>query len=322
MITHHQLRAFLAVVRAGSITKAARELHAKQPSVSLQLNALRKFLGPPLFERPNGRFQLTPAGEKLRRYAEDVLGGLRTLQQDMAAIQGGVAGPLTVGLTYLLNRYVMPCPISRFIERFPGVGVDIHVEFPEPMLDGLLRNSLDVMFYIKGPIMPGVSIESLCDEPFETFVSPGHTLARRRRVEPEELARYPFVAPASPSLRALIESKLRAIGIVPRVGAEARHADAIKKLVGNGHAWSVVIRSAIADELKAGRLVALRLAGPPLVAELAAAYRSHPAPSMLVSEFVAFIRADLLAHSPVFPDSGRQRRRTKARSLTGAGSRS
>ncbi len=96
-ITYPQLRTFLAVVRARSLTKAARELNTSQPTVSLQLRALRKSLGATLIERPNNDFRLTPAGEKLRGYAEETLGGLRTVKQEIAALKGTLAGPLAVG---------------------------------------------------------------------------------------------------------------------------------------------------------------------------------------------------------------------------------
>ena len=65
MMTYTQLRTFLAVVRAGNLTKAARELNASQPTVSLQLRALRRSLGAILIERVDSGLRLTPAGEKL-----------------------------------------------------------------------------------------------------------------------------------------------------------------------------------------------------------------------------------------------------------------
>ena len=86
MITYHQLRTFLTVVRLGNLSKAARELNSTQPTVSSQLHALRDFLGAPLFERPSGKFRLTPAGEMLHRYAEEAVGKLRILQQDVNAL--------------------------------------------------------------------------------------------------------------------------------------------------------------------------------------------------------------------------------------------
>src|ERR1700693_5772294 len=106
MITYNQLRTFLAVTRTGHLTKAARELHTSQPTVSLQLGALRKSLGIALLERHENGFRLTPAGEKLRRYAEDVLDGLRILRQDIEALKGSLGGPLAVGTTFGVSRYV------------------------------------------------------------------------------------------------------------------------------------------------------------------------------------------------------------------------
>jgi len=196
-----------------------------------------------------------------------------------------------------MSRYVMPAVLSGFLERFPGVGVEIHVEYPEPMFSGLLRNSLDVMCYINIPTISGITVETLCEEPLVVVVSSGHPLASQRRVTGAQLTAYPFIAPTSPSLRALLESKLRGAGVIPRLAAEARHADAIKKLVERGMGYSPIIRSAVAEEVTSGRLVALKLVGPPLHVELVAAYQSRPVISSLVRTFIDFVRAELRAQA-------------------------
>lgn len=310
MITYHQLRTFLAVARTGSITKAGRELNASQPTVSLQLQALRKFLGSPIFERSTGGFRLTPAGEKLRRYAEGVLGGLRSLQQDVAALEGTAAGPLAVGVTFVMSRYVLQSAMSRFFEQFPAVEVQLYVEFPESLFSGLLRNSLDVACYIDVPGPAGLTVETLCDEEFVVFASRHHPLAARRRVAPEELTSHPFVASVSPALRTLIDAKLREAGVTPRIAAEARHHDAIKKFVERGLGYSMLVRSSVADELTSGRLVALKLDGPPILARLVAAYRPRPAP-LLVREFIDFIRNELLHRDGTVGEEPARRRRKR-----------
>ena len=144
-VTYHQLRTFLAVARIGNLTRVARELNATQPTVSLQLQSLRKSLGLPLFERPGGRFRLTPAGEKLRRYAEEALGGLRLLQQELDVLKGSFAGPLHVGATFTVGRYVLPSPLFRFREQFADVNLQFRVDiYPEQLFSRLLANTLDV----------------------------------------------------------------------------------------------------------------------------------------------------------------------------------
>src|SRR5438876_11217381 len=73
-ITVTQLKAFLAVVRGGSVTAAADELIVTQPSVSSAIAALSKELGCELFERHGRGIRLTEAGSAFAPYAADVLG--------------------------------------------------------------------------------------------------------------------------------------------------------------------------------------------------------------------------------------------------------
>jgi len=293
MITYHQLRTFVTVSRTGSLTKAARELHLSQPTMSLHLAALARFLDARLFERRDGRVGLTPAGKKLCPYAEAALAGLRTVQQDIESLNGRLAGPLAVGTTYVMSRYVLPSVFARFLEQHPRIDLQLHVELVEPLLGELSANALDVMCYIDvpTPTPPGLTTEVLGQDRFVVFASPRHPLAGRRQVSPAQLSQHPFVAPGSASLRHLIEAKLRTAGVVPRVAAEGRHHDTIKTLVERDEGYSMLITPAVADELATGRLVALSLLGPPLVADLVAAFQSPISP--LVREFIDFVRDDI-----------------------------
>ena len=63
----HHLRIFYAVAQRRSITAAAADLLLSQPAVSLQLKALEREVGLPLFERGGPKLRLTQAGELLLR---------------------------------------------------------------------------------------------------------------------------------------------------------------------------------------------------------------------------------------------------------------
>lgn len=307
MITYRQLRTFVTVARTGSLTKAARELNLSQPTMSLHLAALTRFLDARLFERRDGRLRLTPAGAKLSPYAEEALAGLRLVLQDIAWLNGRLAGPLAVGTTYVMSRYVLPSVLARFLEQYPRIALQLHVEMVEPLLDELSANALDAMCYIAVPTAtpPGLTIEVLGHDRFVVFASPRHPLAGRRQVTARQLSQYPFVAPASTALRDLIESTLRTAGVIPRAAAEGRHHDTIKNLVERNQGYSMLINAAVADELASGRLVALNLDGPPMMADLVAAFQPRPGVSALVRAFIDFVRADLNgAHEPdVLPPS-------------------
>jgi LysR family transcriptional regulator, low CO2-responsive transcriptional regulator len=306
MITYNQLRTFLAVARAGSLTKAARTLNASQPTVSLQLRALRRSLGAPLIERPDNGFRLTPAGERLRRYAEETLGGLRALQQTIADLKGTLAGPLAVGVTFVLSGHVLSPALARFRAQFPAVDMELHVDLPVPLFRHLLSGALDVACYISVPTPPEFTVETIGREELVVIASPQHPLAGRRRVSPEELSDQPFVVSTPPGFRQLLEGKLAGAGVKPREVVEARNHDAVKRLVERNAGYSLQIRSLVADELAAGQLVGLNLAGPPIESDIVAAVVSRRAVSPLVGGFVRFLRAELTEAST----SLRRRRRS------------
>lgn len=291
-ITYHQLQTFLAVARTGNLTTVARELNATQPTVSLQLHSLRKALGIPLFERPGGRFRLTPAGEKLRRYAEETLDGLRTLQQEIAVLKGSLTGSLAVGVTFFVINRVLP-GLPRFRAQFPGVDVQLHVDLPEPLFNRLLTTTLDVACYLRVQTPPGLTVEPLGEAEFAIIASPQHRLAGRRRIRAEELSKEPLVVSSVSAFRELVEGKLRAVGVTPRVVAEARNYDAVKELVERNVGYSLHLKPLPAAEIAAGRFASLRLDSPPILGEIVAAFRSRRGVSPLIEEFIRFMRAEL-----------------------------
>src|SRR5687768_12973374 len=79
-----QLRAFVAVTRLGSLTRAAEELGYTEPAVHLQLAALGKSVGGRLLERAHRRMELTSLGEALLPHAEAALRAVQELSLEAA----------------------------------------------------------------------------------------------------------------------------------------------------------------------------------------------------------------------------------------------
>ena len=294
MITLHQLQTFLVVARTGSLTQTARELGASQPTVSLQLKTMGRLLGSPLVERHGRGVRLTQAGEALKPYARQVLDGLRSLQEHVQALNGGRAGSFALGASATTGGYILPSILTRFRARFPEVEIQLHVDSPEHLFHDLLADTLDLVFSVGVRAPSGVTVEPICDEELVIIVSSRHPLARRRRVSGTELSMQPLVTslPGTP-FRELVEEKLRAAGVTPRVTSEARHPEAMKKLVENNMGYSLLFRPSVAEELASRRLVALRLPGSPIMGQLIMAFGPHPVPSPLVQQFVQFVREEL-----------------------------
>ena len=82
-----QLRVFEAVVRLGSFTRAAEELHLAQPTVSVQIRKLTESIGLPLIETVERRARPTAAGRALYDACLDLFDTLARVEDTLAELR-------------------------------------------------------------------------------------------------------------------------------------------------------------------------------------------------------------------------------------------
>ena len=103
------LRGFCQVARLGSVSRAAEALFLSQPAVTLQLQALERDLGQPLFERIGRRFSLTREGQVLYELARPLVEGLDGIDAEFRArLKGLQAGELHVAAGSSTILYLLP----------------------------------------------------------------------------------------------------------------------------------------------------------------------------------------------------------------------
>jgi len=87
-MTLHQLSVWIVVAKHQGISKAADELHIRQPSVSIQVKRLEKEYGLKLYKFTAGRgMELTPAGKLLLKHAKKVLLQVKILESKLKSSQ-------------------------------------------------------------------------------------------------------------------------------------------------------------------------------------------------------------------------------------------
>ncbi|HET6373389.1 MAG TPA: LysR family transcriptional regulator substrate-binding protein, partial [Candidatus Polarisedimenticolia bacterium] len=205
-------------------------------------------------------------------------------------------GRLHVGATFIVGRYVLPSPLFRFREQFADVDLLLHLDVhPDQLFRRLFASTLDLACYVRVATPSGLTVESIGNEELVVAAAPRHALARRRRISAQELSRYPFIASAVPAYREMVAARLREAGVAPQVAGHGQHQDALKRLVERDRGYSVLVRSAVAEELASTRLVALNLVGAPFQTDILVAYRAASGGSPLVRRFIDFIRGELAA---------------------------
>jgi DNA-binding transcriptional LysR family regulator len=116
-----QLRAFVAVVEQGSVSKAAQHLHTAQPALSRQIADLEAEFGLALFDRVGRRLLLTGEGERLVAHCRNLLGQARSLSEEARVLRGGDNGLLKVAAAPVQLESALATFLPGYARRYPNV---------------------------------------------------------------------------------------------------------------------------------------------------------------------------------------------------------
>jgi DNA-binding transcriptional LysR family regulator len=146
-----QLAVFEAAARLGCYSRAARELHLAQPTVSAQIKKLTEALGLPLFEQVGKRMHLTHAGRSLQAACGQVLETFARLEDDLARLRTVEAGRLSIAASTSAERLAARL-VAGFARRYPTLEIELHVEDRRSLLERMARDEDDL--YLLAAIGP------------------------------------------------------------------------------------------------------------------------------------------------------------------------
>jgi len=138
-----QFKYVLTIAKEGSISKAAEELNISQPSLSQYVKKIESQLNIELFDRTNGNFRLTDAGNVYVETARKVLLLERQMQNSFLDIKENKVGSLTIGTTPFRSVSMMPTIASRFKERYPGLHMVIAEQGAQELKEAAERGEFD-----------------------------------------------------------------------------------------------------------------------------------------------------------------------------------
>lgn len=124
-VSVRQLKAFLAVARLRSFTRAAENLLVTQQGLSLMIQELEKQFGGRLFDRTTRRVALTAAGRQLVAVAGVAVASLEEAASSISQLSTKAAQTLSVAATPFVAATLMPEACMRFKQRHPDVAVRI-----------------------------------------------------------------------------------------------------------------------------------------------------------------------------------------------------
>ena len=196
-LNYHHLFHFWTVVREGGVTRASEKLNVSQPTVSGQLRELEEALGEKLLARAGRTVVLTDVGRTVYRYADEIFGLGRELQQ---AVKGRVTHParLAVGVAMVVPKLVAYQILEPALHLRSRSGSTACTSTPERLLAELAIYALDVVL-ADAPAPPAVKVRAyshLLGECGVSIFATERLAATYRRRFPRSLDGAPFLLPA------------------------------------------------------------------------------------------------------------------------------
>jgi DNA-binding transcriptional LysR family regulator len=265
LINLHQLQIFQAVAVHRSYTRAAEALYLSQPAVSLQVRALEKTIGLPLFEKSGRTLRLTDAGRELLTYSDRIFALLDETKLVLEELSGARRGMVKVAASTTAGIYVVPTALGAFHRQNPDVKLTLDVVNRITVQEHLLNDEIDLAVMGLIEDTHELDVERFLPNELVVIAPPHHRLAGRADIPLEELVEETLLLrEAGSGTRTDVERMFSARDIPLQIGMELRSSGAIKQAVAAGLGVSVMPESALELELKAERLITLDVEGFPV----------------------------------------------------------
>ena len=235
-----QLRFLLAVVDAGSLSRAAAQLRVSQPALSQRMTQLERELGVQLLERGPRGVRPTRAGLDFYRDAHRLVRQFDHLAA-AASDRQEVRGLVAVGIPSGAAVHLAAPLLSWTREHCPGVRLELFESMSGYVAELFDQGRMDLaVVYLPGPPDRHDDVP-LYAEDLWLVGEPPEPPPHGDRIALRDLEGVPIVAPGTrSSLRSLIEQALRAEQVTPRVVADVESLGTMVRIAESGEACAIL----------------------------------------------------------------------------------
>ncbi len=188
-------QAFVETVRAGTITRAARNLSYSQSGISRMIADLEQEWGITLLERGRKGVVLTSDGAAILPMAEAICEDYRRLLARVDEVAGVVSGSIVIGTFSSVATHILPPAIQRFQEKHPNIGYELRMGDYSEIESWVADGRVDFGFLPYPPQVARVDLarEVVLQDELLAVVPEGHRLAAAKSVTLADLCEEPFI---------------------------------------------------------------------------------------------------------------------------------
>lgn len=188
MLEVKHLQTLLAIKNCGSLQEAAERLHLTQSAISHQLRDLEVRLQLSLLNRRTRPAQLTTAGLRIVKLAEEILPRIQAVELELRKLSSGRAGRLHVAIDcHSCFQWLMPT-LDTFRKEWTEVALDLTAAFSFAPLPALTRGSLDIVITSDPEKIEGIEYIPLFAYELVLAVPSKSDLAKLKQIGATDLA--------------------------------------------------------------------------------------------------------------------------------------
>jgi DNA-binding transcriptional LysR family regulator len=298
------IRLFRDIAQARSISRGAGSNQISQSAASQHVQELERKLRVSLLDRSTRPLTLTPAGKLYADFCRDVLRREEEFTAQLDAERGRGEGAVRVASIYSVGLSELPRLRREFEARFPTT--QLHIDFlrPDKLYEAVLDDRADLGLVSYPEATRHLAAEEWRKEVMTVAACPAHSLAKRRRLGPADLAGQDFVSfDEELTIRRELDRYFREQSVEITIAAQFDNIQSVKEAVELGQGISILPECTFLLEIEQGRLVSIPLEDPALVRPVGIVYRKRKTLTRAARSFL-----DLLRGKPAPAATGEENR--------------
>ena len=267
-----ELRHFMRVAHAGSVSRAAEELRLAQPALSRQIRKLEHELGVALFARHGRGVRLSAAGSLLLERAEAIAQLVNQTSEEIKGDRSPTRGRITLGVPPAAGLLLVPPFVERFQKAWPQTTLHIREGVSSSLQEWLIERRIDIAIIHNPPHLEALEVSPILSERMMVIGPPARLIGNKKHPASfriRDFGKLPLILPnMAHSNRRLVENAALEHGVRLRIRIEADSVAFAKALVEKGLGYTILTYAAVEEDVARRRLTVYPILRPTLLTEV------------------------------------------------------
>lgn len=297
------LRLFLAIAEAKSLSGGANTVHLTASSASYRLKNLEFAMGVPLFKREARGMELTAEGSFVLKHVRSLLAGVERMHGEVSGFASGLKGSVKLfANSSSLNGFIVPS-LSRFLSANPNVNILLEERSSNTIEASIAGQEADIGIFAGQAKSAGVNAVRYAIDELIIAAPLNHPVVESSPVRFPAVLDLDFVCMSRTSSNyVFLRDMAKLAGKTPKVRIHVHTFDAVLSMVEAGVGVSLVPRSIAAAALREKRIAAVAISEPWALRELTLVTQAGVPLSPFVEQVAEYLLDDPIVAATRGPD--------------------